>query len=84
MCRMLEITVSRDPAAICIAAHEDPQRNSAWRPDITAAIAGEAGAPMTARTIQAHVVRRIAAAAGGHIVLEGEPHVLRTRFTATQ
>jgi histidine phosphotransferase ChpT len=80
VCRTLEIEVTNNPVSIRISAHEDPQRTSAWRPDVVAAVEGAADAPMTPRTIQAHMVRRMAGAAGGRIALETDPHILRALF----
>ena len=81
VCRLLDIVIAFDPAVgISVQGHGEAQRATAWRPDILDAVAPTPLAALSAKTVQAHITRRLAEGAQGRLLLQAEPPMLKAVF----
>jgi hypothetical protein len=81
-CRALSLQLNAG-AEIVVIAEGEPQRTPTWRQEILEVFATGTAAP-TAKSIQAHLVKTLAAHAGGTLHLEAVGPTLRISFSIAQ
>jgi len=80
-CGVLELSVALRPVLqLSVQGHNAAQRPVVWRPDVVDALASKPGAPLTAKTIQPYLARRLAERSGGRLTLTATPPVLAAVF----